>query len=337
MARGPLELVPSRIKCTKPRSHGLWVVTCYFNPCNYASRRENYRRFRAELARQRVPVLLVELAASDAAAHWTKDSATRYLRVLETDVLWAKERLLNLGIAALPAKCTAVCWCDCDVLFARDDWATACVERLKRHRVVQPFGSSVFLAPDETPERHCRYRPSISMARHFVQHTGRRSYSGTDQVLVPHPGYAWAARREVLARIGGLYDRTVLGHGDLVMGLAFCHDPRRSELPAKEWEPHWDPGWSRALLKHARAWQRRAADVVQGDVGFVHGAIYHLWHGPPKRRQYHTRGAALAGFDPAAHVAVAPSGALRWTAPARAAGIPDQVQAYFASRREDIR
>ena len=337
MSRRPLELVPSRISRKPASSHGLWVVTCYFNPCNYASRKDNYHQFRAQLKRQRVPVLLVELAASDAAAHWDPTAATRYVRVLETDVLWAKERLLNIGIAALPDECTAVCWCDCDVLVARDDWAAACVEQLKRHRVVQPFGTSVFLAPDETPERHCRYRTSISMARHFVQHTGRQSYSGTDQILVSHPGYAWAARREVLARIGGLYDRTVLGHGDLVMGLAFCHDPRVAPLAVDGWEPHWDPGWSTALLRHARAWQRRAADVVQGDVGFVHGALYHLWHGPPKRRQYHTRGAALAEFDPDQHIETAPSGVLRWTAAARAAGIPDKVKAYFASRREDLK
>lgn len=337
MVRGPLELVPSRIKCNVRRPHGLWVVTCYFNPCGYVSRQANYRQFYRQLARQGVPVLLVELATSDATAHWDKTAATRYVRVLETDVLWAKERLLNIGIAALPDKCTAVCWCDCDVLFARDDWALACTEQLKRHRVVQPFGTSVFLASGETPDQHCRYRPSISMARHFVQHTGRTSYSGTDQLLVSHPGYAWAARREVLGRIAGLYERTVLGHGDLVMGVAFCHDPRVAPLAADGREPHWDPGWSKALLRHARAWQRRAADVVQGDVGFVHGAIYHLWHGPPKRRQYHTRGAALADFDPAQHINTAPSGALQWTAAARAAGIPDRVKAYFASRREDAK
>ena len=65
MSRGTLELVPSLLRRSAP-TPSLWVVTCYFNPCNFAARRQNYRRFRAGLARQNVPVLLVELAASDA-------------------------------------------------------------------------------------------------------------------------------------------------------------------------------------------------------------------------------------------------------------------------------
>ena len=54
-------------------------------------------------------------------------------------MLWQKERLLNLALAALPDRCDAVAWLDCDVVFEDDDWPARAVEALQRFPLIQPF------------------------------------------------------------------------------------------------------------------------------------------------------------------------------------------------------
>lgn len=327
-------LIPRR--APDPR---LWVVTCYFNPCGYANRRQNYTTFAASLRKQQVRLLTIELCAEPGAAHLDGAACDKYVRVVCPDVLWAKERLLNAAIAELPAECTMVVWSDCDLVFHRADWARATVEALQRHKVVQPFANSVFLAADESPATHKRYGPMCSFGRYYREREPAATLMGTDEILErSHPGYAWAARRSVLAQIGGLYDKCVLGNADLVMALAFTFDPDRDgEVDvAAGAEPGWDPYWGPALWRSVRRWQRQAAEVVRGDLGFVHGTVFHLWHGPVKSRQYATRGKLLADFDPNRHLTADPhSGMWQWTTTARALGLPDRCTAYFASRQED--
>lgn len=316
---------------------GFWVVSCYFNPCRYENRLRNCLAFAKGLREQRVNLLMIELCASDAAAHLSDGVGARYMRVISRDVLWSKERLLNEAIeCGLPRNCTGVCWADCDILFQRKDWARATAALLTRHQVVQPFATAIFLSPTETPAKHGRYRPSVAFARYYRQAMGATTLVGTDAVLKAHPGYAWAARMSTLRAIGGLYDRAILGHGDLVMALGLCHSPDRDGPIPGGWEPHWRPGWSAALEDDARRWQRRAADVVRGDVAFVPGEIYHLWHGARKNREYERRGEMLAAFDPAVHIERDPATRMwRWTPQAVEAKYPEKVLDYFKGRKED--
>src|SRR5208282_4620990 len=55
------------------------------------------------------------------------------------DVLWHKERLLNLALRRLPPTCRYVAWLDCDVVFTRHDWAEGAREALERNALIQPF------------------------------------------------------------------------------------------------------------------------------------------------------------------------------------------------------
>lgn len=312
-----------------------WVVTCYFNPLRYENRFKNFLTFARTLKGQHVNLLAVELAASDDDAHLSANLATKYVRVYADDVLWAKERLLNIALAHLPPECTQVCWCDCDLIFERRDWAAQCSRMLNSHAVVQPYRIGVFLLANETPENHgSRYTPLESFAAHYLR-TGRKTLVNSPEVLASHPGYAWAARRDVLERCGRLYDRCILGHGDMVMALAFCHDAARDGPLPEAWDRHWDPGWSDALKADARSWQRRASEVVAGDVSFLQGRVFHLYHGLPKRRNYERRGQALKHFDPAKHIELHDSGTWKWTAEAKTARLDQAIQMYFKERRED--
>ena len=75
---------------------------------------------------------------------------------------------------------------------------------------------------------------------------------------------------------------------------------------------------------------------MKGDVGFVPGKIYHLYHGANKSRAYHQRGKLLHAFDPAVHLAEDErSGMWVWTDAARDDGLVDATRRYFEGRRED--
>jgi len=82
----------------------LWAITCYFNPVRYERRLANYRRFREHLS---VPLLTVELCY-DGRFDLDDGAADVMLQLPGTDVMWQKERLLNVAVAALPPECTKV-------------------------------------------------------------------------------------------------------------------------------------------------------------------------------------------------------------------------------------
>src|SRR5579863_3245032 len=96
----------------------LWAITCYFNPAGYRRRLANYRLFREHLI---VPLVTIELAYEGNFALDDED-AEILVRLRGKDILWQKERLLNIALNALPNSCRKVAWLDCDIIFGANDW-----------------------------------------------------------------------------------------------------------------------------------------------------------------------------------------------------------------------
>src|SRR5262245_59277853 len=97
----------------------LWAISSYYNPQGYWRRQQNYRLFRQHLT---VPLLTVELTF-DGRFELSGDDADLMVRCTGGDVMWQKERLLNIALARLPTNCEHVAWIDCDVVFERKNWA----------------------------------------------------------------------------------------------------------------------------------------------------------------------------------------------------------------------
>ncbi len=81
-----------------------WAITAYFNPAGYRSKYANYRQFRKHLA---LPLVAIELSYGPD-FELKDDDAEIVLRRRGRDVLWQKERLLNIALAALPSHCRRV-------------------------------------------------------------------------------------------------------------------------------------------------------------------------------------------------------------------------------------
>ncbi len=335
------------------RSKGpLWAITTYFNPCGYRRRLENYHTFRRQLA---VPLVTVELSFDGVFELEPADSDI-LVQLSGADVMWQKERLLNVALGSLPKECTKVAWLDCDVVFDNADWPEAAALALDRHAVIQPFSQSRELVPDVGVDRCDREHSqpkgealasalATSRLKEDVQRSavgnpshdecGSRSRLASGYLLSTavgdrpdvECGMAWAARTEIIHR-HNFYDACIMGCGDgaIIAGILgnfqdlidyLLMNGRRAE--------------------HYLNWAKPFHETIRGDLGFCAGTIYHLWHGERKDRQYLRRRVEFAefDFDPFHDISFDKTGCWRWNTDK-----PQMhrfVKDYFPSRLEDGR
>jgi len=303
----------------------LCAITSYFNPIGYRRRLENYRIFRERLS---TPLITVELSFNDRFELEDGD-ATRLIRVRGGDVMFQKERLLNLGLGALPKDCKAVAWLDCDVILA-DRWAERAVEALRTSELVHLYEGQYDLLPDHgqrDPAECSRSFFGTSVAKKVA--TGRMTpadfTSDAPPVADTSWGLAWAARRELLDA-HRLYDACILGSGDVAV---FCAAIGGFERPKEALR------MSDRRHRHYLDWARPFYQAVGGRVACVEGPILHLWHGDSGRRRYRERHQDMEvfQFDPAKDIEMTSDGCWRWSSDK-----PEMhawVAGYFRSRQED--
>lgn len=306
----------------------LWAITTYFNPLGYARRLDAYRVFSQAL---RAPLLTVELGF-DNRFYLQRDDADILLRISGRDVMWQKERLLNLALSALPETCDMVAWLDCDILFDQDDWPRRVEALLARHPLAQLYQNVHYLDP--------AWQSGSSLAAHRINSrsslaSGAASGRDVDACLAhPSPqqrpgtyanGMAWAARRELLDRFG-FYDACIIGGGDrAISSAAFgCFEHVRN------WHEFNDRQWTYYL-----EWAEPFHDACRGSVGVLQGDIHHQWHGKASDRGLGTRHGGLRkfDFDPARDIAIDSQGCWAWNS--EKPELHAYVREYFRSRRED--
>jgi hypothetical protein len=299
----------------------LWAITSFFNSSGSRRRVENYRRFRAALP---VPLATIELGFGGE-WHLTSRDAELYVAIGDGDVMWQKERLLNLLLPRLPPQCRHVAWLDADVLLTDSDWPRRAAEALSHAPLVQLYSALLYLGPEGSKlDGRGSQVPSV-MAE--VQ-AGRSATAVLEQVTDRNratPGMAWAARRELLER-HGFFDANVIGGGDTALVCAAYGAAkvaaRLHHMNAKQ-------------LARYDAWAERFYQDVGGHVGLVSGEIRHLWHGELAKRNAAGRHVALAAhdFDPDVDLVFGSQGAWRWASakPALHALLCD----YFRTRSDN--
>ncbi len=314
----------------------LWGVTSYYNPAGYRRRKANYKVFRKHLG---LSLLTVEWSP-DGRFELGPGDADILIQLSGGDVMWQKERLLNIGIERLPRECTHVAWLDCDVVFENPAWVTQAWAHLENARLVQLFEHVVHVmpAPIERILQDASWRDAGIMKRR----TGTaRMYSdaksaGTMNVLAVPPegrafaypgsnGHAWAAHRSLFEE-HPLFDSWVLGGGDAAYSYA------AAGLSAEQVRMC---GLSAPHAAHYLQLAARIERAVDGCLASVPGTLLHLWHGDPADRRYRERFTILErhGFDPQRFLKRAASGVWAWADVPP--GLPDEIRAYFAQRNED--
>jgi hypothetical protein len=300
----------------------LWLVTSYFNPVGYQSKAHNYEIFRDVIARSQLNLLTVECAFGD--DPFTLTPASDVMQVRGQDIMWQKERLLNLAIGRLPRRCAKVAWLDCDIVFENPGWAVATSRLLDRYPLVQPFATAIRLP------RGCQeYRGEGDVWRGFGEvYAAHPQYMrGANYRRHGEAGLAWAARRDVVAA-SGLYDAGITGGGDHAIVHASCGDCASPCLDGLL-------GVHSARRQHFMRWGEAFYKHVRGEIGYVAGAVLHLWHGERADRRYAERHKALesSAFDPEKDLQVGAAGCWEWASDKPA--MHRWVAAYFAQRNED--
>lgn len=307
---------------TYARARDLGIVTSYFNPCGFRARAENFERFADPIRSAGIPLVVVE--ARFEGGDFTLPESHGSLRVEARDLMWQKERLLDLGAAWLPDHCTKVAWLDADVLFENGDWAVETSELLASAHAVQPFAAAVRLprgatSPQDGDDVYESFAAVCASRPEALAH-GKYDLHG-------HTGFAWAARRDLVAR-HGLYDASIGGSADHMMAHAFAGDLGSRCITRMV-------GTGGRHLAHSRRWARRVDAEVRGRMTFTRGRLLHLWHGTLENRRYADRNRELRGFgfDPEVDIRIGSTGCWEW-----ASDKPELhawCRRYFAERRED--
>lgn len=291
----------------------LWGVAAFFDPLNAHRVLTNLETFSLRVRSQGLPLLIIELAHAASPYRVPESLADRVVRRRSDTVLWHKERLLNLGIRQLPPECRYVAWLDADIVFENDRWVSDTIERLQTHAVVQPFETACWL--DEHGEIPSTRFPLGVGKGHELPGMAKALASAPDRrralayyVLHGHPGFAWAAHRDLIER-RGLYDRAIVGGGDFISAHAFAGNDdffRGLNLYSRLLAPR--------ELSAVADWGSQVAAEVNRRMTWTPGRVRHLFHGPISERRYVERTRILrdADFDPDRDIALDAHGCWRW-------------------------
>jgi hypothetical protein len=304
----------------------LWAITSYFNPLNYRSRRENYRVFRENLS---VPLVTVELSF-DREFQLDKSDAEILIQIRGGDVMWQKERLLNIALQSIPRDCRAIAWVDCDVVFDSPDWSDHALQALDGHALIHLYEEIYNLLRDGTLEcaRSAHPQPT-SRSIVYKMRSGEMTLAdlvgGFQVPFGATCGQAWASPRSVLEK-HGFYDSCIIGSADRA-SLCAAWGEFRAAIDYLR--------MSSRRAEHFLAWAKPYFETVRGQIGFIPGRVFHLWHGELENRLYAARHANLEpfDFDPKLDIAIDSTGCWRWSSDKRE--MHALVQRYFAARDED--
>jgi hypothetical protein len=307
--------------------NGLWAITAFYNPARYWTRRNNYQVFRKRLE---LPLLTVELSF-DGQFELAPDDAEILILKADGDVMWQKERLLNIALDNLPPECQAVVWLDCDVIFQQVDWANQVCHLLEKFPLLQPYSVVHQLPRGISPEQWVAKptgfaRPSvawlISQGMPVAECLGNPA---AQYPAIRTPGHAWAARRDLLEQ-HRFYDACIIGGGDTVFACAAYG--MAEALP----KLHAD---NQLVFQHYLSWTGPFFESVQGQVSLIEGDLLHLWHGEVNDRRVRQRHHDMATFqfDPAMDIALTENDCWRWNSPKWT--MHEYVANYFFARNED--
>jgi hypothetical protein len=237
------------------------------------------------------------------------------LVVRSNSVMFYKEQLFNILEKKVPEKYTKLVFQDCDVLFSAPDWLDQISKKLDDADIIQPFSTAAWLYPDNTRVRVKKYSYGYAIANRMA-HKPPNAF---------HPGFAWALKRDIFRKIGGFYDKAIVGNGDIMFVFSIINNLAESYVQR----------YAPCILDTWNAYNTQVQQI-KPSVGYLVMDAFHLFHGLGRNRQYASRhqniNTRLAGaWDD--NIYLNKDGLYEFKHPAEFNKIN---MAYFKGREEDV-
>jgi len=303
----------------EPIENNLHVIIVISNPCQYAKRyilaREFIKRFDTE---QNIILYIVELCFGDKQQFCvTEKNNPKHLQLrTNTEPLWHKENMINIGVKQLlPKTWKAFAWIDADIEFESASWALDTLKVLNGCRdIVQLFSHCSDMDKNEDPMR-------IFQSFGF-QYSKNKKYNSSG-LNFWHPGFAWAITRKAYDKIGGIFDKSILGSGDHNIALSLIGNGIQSV------NNEISDNYKNSVLNYEKK-------IFGLRLGYIPGVIKHYFHGSKENRKYSERWKILVKhhYEPENHVKYDKNGLLVPTDKCPKE-LLDDIYQYFYERNED--
>jgi hypothetical protein len=298
----------------------LYIILPYFNFINYSSGAKNLKLFIENSKKYpNTKIVLVEAVHRDGLELIDySDTIFKHIKVNARNMLWIKENLINIGVKSLPDDWEYIAWIDRDIEFEDKNWAIKCMEQLKRYDAIQPWKECVYLnAHGEEQGEEFFLKNNDINTKVFSQ-----CYVDAERNIkcnyYPHHGHAWACNKNFYKKIGGLYDKAIIGSGDSLMLIA-----------SRKW---YDMRPIVYLKDDLKDFFQKTEKIK---TNYICGKIYHHFHGKLFNRRYHERHKILEDFNynPSLHVFYNKDGVLELTNEGQS--LEKSLEEYFIKRTED--
>jgi hypothetical protein len=301
-----------------PIEKKLNVIVVISNPCLYAKRYILLKEFvkRIEEEETNVNLFIVELIYGNQKFIITDKKNKNHLQIHTQIPIWHKENMINLAVNnLLPNEWKAFAWIDADIEFDSNTWALDTLKILNGSKdIVQLFSHAIDMDSDKNTLK------TFNGFGYCFNKNKKYTTFGNDYW---HPGFAWAITRKAYEKIGGLYDKGILGSGDSMMALTFINKVENVL------NMNYHDDYKNSILE----FQKKAKKLR---LGYTPGIIRHYYHGSKKNRQYTERWKILIdhAYSPINHLTYDKNGILIPTQSMSKEFIND-IFNYFKERKED--
>ena len=285
-------------------SNVLCGITVLFNPVDYNSRKNNFDIFKSWISNQNLHLVVVQLAYSENNIVQIKDDEyTKHVLIKikenkEEAILWQKEALINIGIQNIPWNwCENVAWIDADVML-QDGWIEETNKMLKQNQIGQAFTHLIKLPPGVY--NPLPYFSSVRLKHLPIGLNEGQIYPSccfVNSNLGCYSGFVWAAKRNFLVEIFGLYPFAIVGGFDSLLVNSFFEDVSQSCDAVRQNEE---------MFNHYEEWWSIVRKANNGKLACPSRKIIatHLYHGNRQDRTYLKRHSILLNnsFNPKSDV-----------------------------------
>jgi hypothetical protein len=305
------------IQNNDPIEEKLNVILVISNPCLYKRRYRLLKEFLKRMEEEEnVKIYIVEMIYNNQQFVVTQKNNKNHLQLKTSTPLWHKENMVNMGVKyLLPNNWKVFAWIDADVEFESTTWVKDTLKLLNGSKdVVQLFSHAIDMDRNEnTLNIFNGFGYSYCKNKEYIK-------NGKDYW---HPGYAWAITRKAYEKVGGLFDKGILGSGDGLMAMSFIN---KAEILLNM---NYDEDYKKSIIDY----QKKAKQLR---LGYTPGVIRHYYHGTKENRKYTERWKILIKheYSPKKHVTYNDQGIIIPSKECPQDLLTD-IYKYFQERKED--